>query len=251
MLRAAAYSALFLAASLAQAAAAQSEPPRFEAAAIRPSNPEERDGPSGIQTGPGLVRGTNVTLRRIISGAYGIGEDRVLGGPAWADSDRFQITAKADEPLGEDVLNQMLQTLLAERFHLKIHRETRTGETLILGVTKNAPKLQPAGAAARSSYVNGRGRLEATGVTMLQFVNILSRDLKLPVVDSTGLPGAFNFTLLWNADRPRIADTDDPLDDLRSEMSTAIALQLGLALTSQRRPVEMLAIDHADRPSGN
>ena len=250
MLRVGICSVLFLAVSLAQTPAAQSDLRRFEVAAIRPSNPEESAGPSGIETSRGLVRAINVTLKRAISGCYGVGLDRVLGGPDWTASDRFQITAKADQPFGEDVLNEMLKTLLAERFNLKLHHENRPGEALILEVAKNGPKLQSA-TDGPLSYNNGYGHVEARRVTMRLFVEILSRDLKLPVVDRTGLKGAFNFTLRYNADRPRMADTDDRAADLRWEMSTAIAQQLGLALKSTRMPVEMLVIDHADKPSAN
>jgi uncharacterized protein (TIGR03435 family) len=250
MLREAVCSILFLAVTFAQTPEAQSGPPRFEVAAIRPSNFKELGGPSGIETRRGLVRANNVTLKRTIAGAYGIGEYRILGGPAWAESDRFQIAAKADQPVGDELLNAMLQTLLAERFNLKLHRESRTGETFLLGIGKSGLKLQPA-SDAPLSYNNGHGHLEATGVTMREFVEILSRDLSLPVVDRTGLTGAYNFTLRWNADRPRIADSDDAAADRRFEMSTAIAEQLGLKLKSQRMPIEMLVIDHAEKPSEN
>jgi uncharacterized protein (TIGR03435 family) len=250
MLRVAAGSVLFFARSFAQVPTAQSEPLRFEVASIRPSNPEEvAAGWSGCQTPRGLVRCINVTLKRAIAGAYGVGEYRVLGGPAWAVSDRFQITAKAGRPVGEDVLNAMLQALLAERFNLRLHRENRSGETLVLGIAKNGPKLQPAGDAP-ISVNNGHGDLEAPSITMRIFTEILSRDLNLPVVDRTGLKGAFKFTLRWNADRPRIADADDAAD-LKWEMSTALEQQLGLTLKSQRMPVEMLVIDHAEKPSAN
>jgi uncharacterized protein (TIGR03435 family) len=243
MLRAALVSILFLAVVFAQTA-------RFEVAAIRPSNSDEMNGPSGIETRRGLVRGTNVTLKRTIASAYGIGEYRVFGGPGWVESDRFQITAKADQPVGDDALDEMLKTLLAERFNLQLHRESRPGEALVLGIAKSGPKLHPAG-DARLAYNNGHGHLEATSVPMSKLVEILSRDLKMLVVDRTGLTGAYNFTLQWNAGRPRIADPDDAAADLRFEMSTAISEQLGLTLKPQQVPVEMLVIDHAEKPSEN
>jgi len=246
MLRAALVSILFLAVVFAQT-------PRFEVAAIRPSNSEEMNGPSGIETRRGLVRASNVTLKRIIAGAYGIGEYRVLsqpGGPGWIESDRFQITAKADQPVGDEALDEMLKTLLVERFNLQLHRESRPGEALVIGLAKSGPKLQPAG-DAHLAYNNGHGNLEATGVSMGKLAELLSRDLKMLVVDRTGLTGAYNFTLRWDADRPRIAEPDDAAADLRFEISTAISEQLGLTLTPQRLPVEILVIDHAEKPSEN
>lgn len=251
MRRVAVCSVLFLPMSFAQTPAAQSAPPRFEAASIRPSSPEQvAAGSSGCQTTPGLIRCINVTLKRAISGANGIALDRVLGGPAWTESDRFQITAKADRPLGEDPLNAMLKTLLAERFKLVLHSEFQIRETLIMEVAKNGPKLQPAGDAPISAN-NGHGLLEAPSVTMRILAEMLSRDLNLPVVDRTGLTGSFKFTLHYNADRAATADPDLAAADLRLEMSTAIAQQLGLTLKSQRLPVEMLVIDRAEKPSEN
>jgi uncharacterized protein (TIGR03435 family) len=86
---------------------------------------------------------------------------------------------------------------------------------------------------------------------MGQFAEILSRDLKLPVVDHTGLTGAFSFTLQWNPDAHSLANPDDVADYLRSEMSRAIGQQLGLSLKLRRGPVEILVIDHAEKPSEN
>jgi uncharacterized protein (TIGR03435 family) len=251
MLRVAVGSVLILGAARAQVPVAQSEPPHFEVVSIRPSSPEPvAAGFSGCATTPGLVRCINVTLKRAISGANGIGLDRVLGGPAWTESDHFQITGKTDQPIGEDALNEMLKTLLAERFRLKVHRENQPGETLVMEVAKNGPKFQPAG-DPKTSVNNGHGVLEASSITMRIFTEILSRDLNLPVLDRTGLKGAFKFTVRWNADRPRVAAPDDPAGDLKWEISTALAQQLGLTLKSQRMPVEMLVIDRAEKPSEN
>jgi uncharacterized protein (TIGR03435 family) len=250
MQQAAVCSALAIAASFAQVPASRSEPPRFEVASIRPSNPEEAAGDSGCQTTSGLVRCINVTLKRCIVGAYVVGPDRVLGGPDWADTDHFQITARAGQPIDDDkALMALLQTLLAERFKLALHRESRRGEAMVLEVAKNGPKLQPAGDAI-FTYDNRHDRLDAT-MTMAGFAEILSRNLNLPVMDRTGLTGAFNFTLHWNPDSAGALERDDAATALRSEVSNAIAKQLGLTLKSKQMPVEMLVIDHAEKPSEN
>jgi uncharacterized protein (TIGR03435 family) len=229
---------------------AQSAPPRFEVATIRPSNPDELGGPSGCETGRGLTRCSNVTLKRAIIGAYHIAPDHVLGGLNWIDSDRFQITGKAEQPVGGDALDAMMQALLAERFHLKLHRETRTGDALVLGIARNGPKLQPSSGGA-GSYDNGPGRMVDTSITMATFAEILSRNTRLPVVDRTGLSGAFTFTLTWNTDVPPGLGPDDAAAFLREVLSSAMRQQLGLTLKPQRMPVEMLIIDHADKPSDN
>jgi uncharacterized protein (TIGR03435 family) len=245
MLRVAVCLILFLAVSLAQVPAAQ-----FEVASIRASNSEEVSaGWSGCQDSPGLVRCNNVTLKRCIVGAYVVGADRVLSGPDWIDTDHFQITARASEPIGDKALMAMLQTLLAERFKLVLHRESRLGETMILEVAKKGPKLQPA-SAGKSSYNNAHEHLDATSITMADFAEILSRNLKLQVVDRTGLRGAFNFTLRWNVDE-RVESRDDAAADLRWQVSKATVQQLGLTLKLKRLPVEMLVVDHAEKPSEN
>jgi uncharacterized protein (TIGR03435 family) len=242
--------ALLLAANVAQTSTDQSEPAQFEAASIRPTNAEEIDEPSGCLTTAGLMRCTNVTLKRCIVGAYGVGPDRVLGGSDWINTERFQITARSDQPVGDKGLMAMLQTLLAERFKLVLHRELRHREAMVLQVAKNGPKLQP-GDGARASWKNMHDRLEATKITMGEFAEILSRNLNLPVVDRTGLTGAFNFTLYWNPDNADALQHDEGTAVLRSEMSTVIARQLGLVLMSRKMSVEILVIDHAEKPSEN
>ena len=197
------------------------------------------------------MRCTNVTLKRCIEGAYGVGEDRVVAGPDWLDSDRYQITGQADRPVGDNDLMAMLQALLAERFKLVLHRESRRGESVVLEVAKGGPKLQLAPDGASASWKNMHDHIEATKITMGGFAGILARSLNLPVVDGTGLTGAFNFTLRWNPDNADALERDEAAAALESEMSTAIARQLGLKLTPRRIPLEVLVIDHAEKPSEN
>jgi uncharacterized protein (TIGR03435 family) len=223
---------------------------QFEVASIRPSSPEEvAAGWAGCKDSPGLVRCVNVTLKRSIVGAYGIGAERILGGPGWIDADHFDITARSHEPASEKALMAMLQTLLAERFKLVLHRESRPGEAMLLEVGKKGSKLKPAG-GGKFSYNNAHEQLDATNMSMADFVEILTRDLKLPVMDRTGLTGAFSFTLRWKVDE-RIENRDDAVADLRWQVSTAIAQQLGLTLKSKRMPVEVLVVDHAEKLSEN
>lgn len=226
------------------------EPVEFEVASIRSSNPDEKGGPSGCQTGSGLMRCSNVTLKRSIQGAYSILPDDILGGPDWIDTDRYQITARAGQLVGDKALMEMLQALLAERFNLKLHRERRPGESMVLEIAKNGAKLQGGGDAKRS-YTNGHDRFDATALTMSDFAEVLTRNLRIPVVDRTGLPCVFTFTLRWNPDPPTTLAPDEAVAYLRSEVSRAVAQQLGLTLRSQRLPVEVLVIDHAEKPTEN
>jgi len=251
MRRIAVCSIVVLRVTCAQVPAAKSEPPRFEVASIRPSSPDQvAAGWSGIQIDHGLVRALNVTLRETIADSYRVAKDRIAGGSEWVDSDRYQITAKADQPVGKEILDAMMRTLLAERFKLKLHRETRTRETLTLEVAKHGPKLQPV-PAAYPSFTKGNGRVDATTLTMTEFAEIVSHELRRPLVDRTGLTGSYKFTLRWNEDRGKIADPIDAAAELKFEMSTALTQQLGLELKSKRVPTEMLVIDHAEKPSEN
>src|SRR5262245_21160186 len=100
------------------------EPLRFEAASIKPSL-DPSSGNSGGKSGNGRLTMSNVTLKRCIMGAFALGPNLIAGGPAWLDSDRFDIVAKAEGHAGDAELMKMLQTLLAERFQLRFHWETR------------------------------------------------------------------------------------------------------------------------------
>jgi uncharacterized protein (TIGR03435 family) len=220
----------------------------FEVASIRPSNADPRS--SGMNTGNGRLDAINVTLKRCIMGAYSVGPNQVFGGPDWLDSDRFDITAKVEQPLGDRALMVMLQTLLAERFKLALHREEKPIQAYVLEVAKNGPKLEKGdGQAAKTS--NGRGDLVATNATMDRFAEILSRQMDLPVVNHTGLEGVFNVKLQWTPEGSKPAK---PLDGAVVEgpsIFTAIQEQLGLRMRAQKVLVEVLVIDHAEKPSEN
>jgi uncharacterized protein (TIGR03435 family) len=183
---------------------------------------------------------------RCITGAYGVGADLVLGGPDWINTDRFQITARAEQPTNDKAMMAMLQTLLAERFKLVLHRELRPAEAMILEVGENGQKLQPSSDVDSHSWKNMHDHLDAIKMTMSEFVEIMSRNLNLPVVNNTGLTGAFNFTLRWNP--PDHVERDEAIKVLRLEVSTAIARQLGLRLKPRKMPVDFLVIDHAEKP---
>jgi len=221
---------------------------KFEVAAIHRTDPKEFSTPSGCTTTPGLMRCSNVTLKRCIVGAYAIGgADRVVGGPDWINNDRFQITGKSDQPVGDRPLMAMLQTLLAARFKLVLHRESRRGETMVLGISKKGPKLHPA-VDAPYGWKNMHDHIEATKLTMSEFAEILSRNLNVPVVDRTGLTGAFSFALRWDPNVTDGLNHEESAVAVRPEVSRAITQQLGLTLKSRKMPIEVLVVDHAERP---
>ena len=222
--------------------------PRFEVASIKPSGDATRDT-SGSKSGHGRLTMNNVTLKRCIMGAYAIGPNQIVGGPEWLDSLRYSIAAKADTAAGDTELMAMLRTLLADRFKLALHRETRPLQVFVLEVAKNGPKLE-ASKDAESRTSNQRGSIEARKATMARFAEILSRQMDFPVVDRTGLEGVFNLKLEWDPESGKPARADAAPDN-RPSIFTAIQEQLGLRLRAQKAPVEVLVIDHAEAPNEN
>jgi len=233
------------------AAAVHGQPaagPRFEVASVKTSTADP--GSAGMNTGNGRLTAINVTLKRCIMGAYGVGPNQIFGGPDWLDSDRFEIAAKAEQPVGDRILMTMLQTLLAERFRLALHRETKPIQAYVLEVTKNATKLEK-GDGGGATTSNGRGNIVATNAPMDRFAEILSRQMDLPVVNHTGLEGVFNLRLQWTPESVRAAKPPDGALIEGPSVFTAIQEQLGLRLRAQKVPIEVLVIDHAEKPADN
>jgi uncharacterized protein (TIGR03435 family) len=217
--------------------------PRFEVASIKPSNA----GPeySGIKTGHSRLTATNVTLKRCIMGAYTVGPNQIFGGPDWLDSDRFNIEAKTELPTNDDkVFDAMLRTLLADRFHLLLHREPRTIQAYVLEVARGGPKLEKDD-GGESKTDAGHGRLNARNTTMDHFAEVLSRGMDLPVVNRTGLDGVFHLKLEWTPENERSRPNAGP------SIFTAVQEQLGLRLRAEKAPVAVLVIDRAEHPTEN
>lgn len=227
---------------------------------------------------------TNLALRRLILIAYGIQDHQLLGVPPWIDSEHYDIQAKAG---GNTTVQQMegplLQDLLRERFKLMLHREMRQLPVYELAVAKGAAKLQSSKDGSCTPYsldsppppptqgeprtpfcglhsgVDGLNRtLDGKGVTMTALATNLSRTynslLGRNVIDRTGLTGTFDIHLTWAMD-PLTASADagaaPPPDVTGPSIVTALREQLGLKLESARGPVEVLVIDHVERPSAN
>jgi uncharacterized protein (TIGR03435 family) len=227
--------------------------PRFEVASIKPSNADSSSS-SGIKTGHGRLTAENVTLKRCIIGAYVVGPHQIFGGPDWLDLDRFEITAIADQPVGDSALMAMLQNLLAERFKLALHRETRVVQAYTLEIGKGAPKLEKAAAGegiTNSSTSNGRAMIDAHNTSMDSFAQLLARQMDLPVVNHTELKGVFNFRLQWTRENALSAKPEDAAANEAPSIFTAIQEQLGLRLRARKAPVEILVIDHAEKPTEN
>ena len=149
---------------LASIPALAAERPAFEVASIRPAEP----GRGGLEVAPGSVTMRNAPLRRVITWAYDIG-DYQFSGPGWLDTTVFTITAKAGTPAKEDEMRLMLQALLAERFKLVVHKETKEMPALMLTVAKGGHKLQPTETEGNPSFQTGKLNLTGKGATIAQF----------------------------------------------------------------------------------
>ena len=218
---------------------------RFEVASIKPSAGDTSYA-SGLTTSKGRLTATNVTLKRCIMGAFGVGPNQIAGGPAWLESDRYDIAAKAELPTVSDTeLMGMMQTLMAERFKLAIHRENRQIQAYVLELAKKGPKLNKSTAEQASTH-SGRGSIDAKAMTMTRLAEVLSRQMDLPVVNETGLEGTYDLKLEWNPEPGRPTKTDS-----EPSIFAAIQEQLGLRLTSRKTLLEVIVIDHAERPSEN
>jgi len=221
-------------------------PREFEVASVKPNLVGGEARKAGASPG-GIFTASNASLRLLISRAYGVAETQIEQGPKWMDTDTWDISARADTPLEmtREQLRPCLQALLADRFHLSIHLETKQEAILSLVIAKNGPKLKEhvgSGAFAISAS-SGNGSVSITGVkaTMSRLAEYLAGRAGRPVIDNTGLPREYDFTVQWSA------ETDS------SGLSPFAALeeQLGLKLNAAKGPVEIIVVDRAEKASVN
>ena len=249
-----------------------SAPKEFDVASIKPN--KSGDGRVMVQMTPGgRWAGTNVPIALLLQRAYDIRESQISGGPSWMRSERFDIEAKPDtsagggEPSQED-LSLMFQTLLAKRFHLTFHRETKEMPVLVLVTDKNGVKMKESEQAKDGGGGGGRGnnqiralrgQIEGQGLTMPVLATSLSRMLGQMVSDETGLKGMYDFTLTWTPDSPppgphpsgEPAPPPPAVGGDGPTIFTAVREQLGLKLDSRKAPVQLFVIDRLERPEEN
>jgi uncharacterized protein (TIGR03435 family) len=186
-----------------------------------------------------------VTPKDLIIWAYGLKAYQVSG-PSWITQEWYDINAKAAEPVPEDRLRLMVRSLLSQRFKMGAHTETRTLPVYLLTVARNGPKIHPVTSEGPAGYIPRQRGLAARHITMPRFAELLSGKIDRPVTDMTGLPGLYDIDLDW------APDTIVPPDaDLGPSVFTAIQEQLGLKLEPTKGPLEILVIDHIERPSEN
>ncbi len=226
-------------------------PPTFDVATIKLSK-DPTGNSSGISTERGELSAKNVTLKRCIMGAYGIGPHQLLGGPDWIGSTRFDIEAKGDPSIdSDDALMDMLQRLLAERFALKLHHEERPMRAYSLEVAKTGLKIKPGAdgeAVTNTSSSNTSKSLDAGHVSLDLLAKVLARETSLPIVNNTGLAGFYSFKLRWTPDKARQPDRE--AEDYGA-LPDALTEQLGLHLRVATLPVGSLVIDAVNPPTAN
>jgi uncharacterized protein (TIGR03435 family) len=231
---------------------AVSAPPAFEVASIKPVAPGS-DGGSWIVDHGRFIAQTG-WVRAVIAWAYNVLPPvKVHGAPTWIDTDPYHFEAKAEDPnAGPDQIRAMMQTLLVDRFKLMVHRETQEEQVYTLVVGKNGSKMQEAKEGQRSHMeYPGPGQLVCTACPLVTLTAaVLSSILGIPVLDNTGLKGFYNFSLEF-AD-PRWGSKDLPSElASRPDIFSAVQEQLGLKLEAKKGPVEILLVDHIEKPSAN
>ena len=245
------------------------QPPAFEVASIKPNKSGSGSSHSGFDDD--RFTATNIQLKTLMQyDAYGIPGPQIMGAPNWLTSERFDIEARIDESTVDQLAKlsreqrnllkqQMVQQLLADRFKLTVHWETKELPVYTLVVARGGPRLTASkntdGSAGTSS---NNGRLTATSLTMEKLAQtltqILARDLGRVVIDKTGIEGKYDLALTWSPDDHSAAMSNtskDASDSSGPSIFTALPEQLGLKLESTKAPVQTLVIDHIEQPSEN
>lgn len=232
----------------------------FDVASVKPSN----SSTGYIRTEPGRLTARGRTLASLILRAYSLKDYQLTHEPSISLAERCDIDAKADGPANAEQLYRMLQTLLAERFKMVLHRETKELPLLVLSLGRNPPKLQKPrdGETQVLRYEPGQAadrptvRLIGRRVSLSFLTGFLGAQLRTAVLDETGLEGEFDFTAEFtpttmpaNGDAPSLGLKDSAIDS--SSVIGAIRADLGLKLESEKRPIDVLVVDHVEKLAAN
>jgi uncharacterized protein (TIGR03435 family) len=235
----------------------QSTPPSptFEVASILPNTSGDRSSRSNSNKGELTM--TNATLKNIIQNAYNVREYS-FSGPDWLGSVRFDINAKFPPEESTQISPEqrqlarrlMMQNLLAERFKLAAHFETKMLPGYALLVAKKGAKLKPSEKKDGTSMTTNDGMLDGYGMSMKSLANMVANQLQGPVADMTGIEGAYDIKLEWSREDARSGagdggDAKSP--DTRPSIFTALQETLGLRLEGRKVPVEILVVDRIEK----
>jgi uncharacterized protein (TIGR03435 family) len=274
--------------------------PSFEVASIKLNR--SGDGRMMFQNTPGRFVVNNANTKFLIEFAYNIKDFQLSGGPSWISTDRYDIDAKMEDSAVEamqklppdkrqEQIRLMIQSLLADRFQLRVERGTKELPAYALIVAKGGPKLTetpdqapaPAGSGSApappagpagvgggggggrqggGTFRIGRGQMNLSGANMSSFANMLAGQAEIarPVIDETGLKGNYEIALKWTPESPtqilggdasQSSASAPPVDTAGPNLFTALQDQLGLKLESRKAPAETIAIARIEKPSDN
>ncbi len=254
---------------------AQQITPRFDAVTVKLSDPA-KEHLALYSRQPDGFKWDGVTLRGMIANAFGVSsivKYQIEGGPNWMGSQAFDINAKVDDetvarwskmtqPQADEERRSLTRSLLADRFQLKFHHETREMPALVLRVAKSGSKLLPPRpehdlqAGTPQSQINffGHGHMEGHSALMSNLTRSLGAEPEIagrPVMDKTGLTGGYDFTLRWTSDGSGSEDAPTDANAQWPSLFTALEEQLGLKLTSEKQPIDVIVVDSAEMPSDN
>jgi uncharacterized protein (TIGR03435 family) len=216
----------------------------FEVASVKANN--SGSGSSRFDTAHGRLTATNESLRGYIRWAYWIKDYQIVG-PAWLASARYDIAAEADSPASDKELMAMLQSLLQNRFKLQVHHETKLVRVYNLVVGKDG-LLLPTVKPGRNYSEGGDGHITAQNVSMRQFADTLAQQMNRPVLDKTGAPGVYSFTLDWTPD----SAGNNSLNSPHASLFTVLQERMGLKLRPEKAFLDLLVIDRAEKlPTAN
>ncbi|HEY7188269.1 MAG TPA: TIGR03435 family protein [Vicinamibacterales bacterium] len=259
----------------------------FEVASVKPNN--SGDGRVMLAMPPtGRITATNVPARLLLQQAYQVQPFQIIGAPNWTTSDRFDIVAKAPDGTAPELYRPMMRNLLADRFKLKAHMETREMPLYALVLARTDGKLGPSLTSAKAdceALARGRraggpppappqpgepmqcgmmvgiGNMNAGGIAMADLARSLAGFVNRTVVDKTGLNGRYDFQLTYTpegrglpglpAGAPPVGVEAPAADPNGASLFTALQEQLGLKLDSQKGPVEVLVIDSIEQPTAD
>jgi uncharacterized protein (TIGR03435 family) len=225
--------------------------PAFEVATIRPSDPA--NGSSGFQTRGRRLFVLNETVDSMLVFAYGVQRRQIVNEPTWLGTDHYDIEGLPDITgmPNVDQYRVMLRKLLADRFHLVLHREQREMGIYALKVSKGGPKLGPSltdpnAPQDQTGSGGGVNDWRFTNNSMPEFAKFLQFQIDRPVNDETGLNGKYSFRLKWASEQ-----TVDKDPNAGPGLFTALEEQIGLKLEATKGSAEVLVVDRVERPSPN
>lgn len=227
---------------------------RFDVASVKPNVSGDLD--TWFRTPPGRLMVHSADVRILIKNAYGIRQDvDLIGGPRWIETERFDIEATAPDGADYEQVLLKLQTLLAERFQLAVHRETRQAQVYKLVVASGGPKVRELKPGMKPRSPDPDARVISVFGKMTGLARVLSRLLGREVIDATGLTGSYDLSIeIARDEAPAPPGSDGEIERTSPagpSIFSALEEQLGLKLLSAKAPVSVLVIDKVERPSAN